>query len=89
MNIEEVKKAIMFGGFSNDELNSLTGAFKYARSTLVQEAKRSVKVGSCVKFTNRSGITYHGIVDKIKVKYVLVRSTAGLFNVPASMLETA
>jgi hypothetical protein len=34
-------------------------------------------------------MTYSGTVDKVKIKYILVRTNSGLFNVPANMLEVA
>jgi hypothetical protein len=43
-----------------------------------------------VKFTsNRNGLTYVGDVRKVKIKFVLVNTPGGLFNVPANMLEVA
>ena len=88
--IQQVNSAIMFGDFTNDELNSIISAIKFRRSQLTKEAKRSFMLGDSVKFTsNRNGVTYTGTVNKIKVKYILVRTSAGLFNVPANMLEAA
>jgi hypothetical protein len=34
-------------------------------------------------------MTYVGIVCKVKIKFVLVNTNGGLFNVPANMLEAA
>jgi hypothetical protein len=28
-------------------------------------------------------------VDKVKIKYILVKTSGGMFNVPANMLESA
>jgi hypothetical protein len=43
-----------------------------------------------VKFTSsRNGLTYVGTVDKVKIKYILVKTSGGMFNVPANMLESA
>ena len=90
LTIQEINKAIMFGKFSNEDLISIGEALKFNRAQLVKQVKRSVTLGSTVKFTsNRNGVTYVGSVEKIAVKYVTVRDSAsrGLWKVPASMLE--
>ena len=88
--IQQINSTIMFGNFSNVELNSILDAVKFARTQLTKQNKRAFMLGDTVKFTsNRNGITYTGTVNKIKIKYILVRTNAGLFNVPANMLEAA
>lgn len=94
MTIQEINQAIMYGKFTSDELNSIGEALKFNRAQLVRQVKRSVTIGSTVKFTsNRDGTTYVGTVEKIAIKYVTVRETnpksfaRGLWRVPASMLE--
>jgi hypothetical protein len=94
LTVQEINKAIMFGTFTSDELNSIGDALKFNRAQLVKQVKRSVTIGSTVKFTsNRNGMTYVGTVEKIAIKYVTVREnnsssfTRGLWKVPASMLE--
>ena len=78
----------MFGSFSNEELISIGDALKFNRAQLVKQVKRSVTLGSTVKFTsNRNGMTYVGSVEKIAIKYVTVSSTRGLWRVPANMLN--
>jgi hypothetical protein len=86
--IQQINSAIMFGNLSNVELNSIVDAVKYARAQMTKQQTRSLQIGDTVKFTsNRDGITYNGTVDKIKLKFVHVRTSRGLFNVPANMLE--
>lgn len=86
--IQQINSAIMFGNLTNVELNSIVDAVKYARAQLTKQQTRSLWVGDTVKFTsNRDGITYNGTVEKIKLKFVHVRTSRGLFNVPANMLE--
>ena len=88
MDIKEIRSAIMFGNLSNDEINSIVDAIKYARARMTKEKTRSFMLGDTVKFTsNRNGVTYTGTVNKIKIKYILVRTPNGMFNVPANMLE--
>ena len=94
LTIKEINQAIMYGSFTSEELNSIGEALKFNRAQLVRQVKRSVTIGSTVKFTsNRDGTTYVGTVEKIAIKYVTVRETnpksfaRGLWRVPASMLE--
>jgi hypothetical protein len=84
----EVRYAIQFSNFSNDQLNSLSEAIRYARSELVKDVKRELAVGANVSFTSsRSGKNVTGHVTKIAVKYVTVRTIEGLWKVPANMLS--
>jgi hypothetical protein len=88
--VQQVKQVIMFGDLSNDELNTIIEAVKYARVQMSKTKTRTFRVGDLVKFTsNRNGMTYNGTVDKVKIKNILVRTNAGLYNVPANMLEAA
>lgn len=88
MNIKDVNSAIISGIYTNDDLNSIVDAIKYARAQLTKQNKRAFQLGDRVKFTsNRNGLTYTGTVRKVKIKYILVNTPGGLFNVPANMLE--
>ena len=87
MDINQLKSAIMLNGYSNDELNSLGEAIKYARTQLGKEVKRSIRVGDKVQFTDtRIGYTHQGTVLKINIKYVQVSTNKGTYRVPANML---
>jgi hypothetical protein len=88
--IQQINSAIMFGNLSNAELESVISAVKFARASLTKQNKRAFQLGDTVKFTsNRNGLTYVGTVRKVKIKYILVNTNGGLFNVPANMLEAA
>jgi hypothetical protein len=88
--IQQINSAIMFGNLSNVELESVISAVKFARASLAKQNKRAFQPGDSVKFTsNRNGLTYVGTVNKVKIKFILVKTNAGLFNVPANMLEAA
>ena len=90
MNVKEINSAIMFGNLTNDELSSVIDAVKFARAQMTKQKTRTFKIGDSVKFTsNRNGLTYVGTVRKVKIKFVLVNTPGGLFNVPANMLEAA
>lgn len=86
--IQDVNSAIMFSDFTNDQLNSIIAAIKYRRAQITKQNKQAFQLGDSVKFTsNRNGLTYVGTVRKVKIKYILVNTPGGLFNVPANMLE--
>jgi hypothetical protein len=88
VDIKAINAAIVSGIYTNDDLNSIIGAIKYARSQLTKQNKRAFQLGDTVKFTsNRNGLTHVGIVRNVKIKYILVNTPGGLFNVPANMLE--
>ena len=88
MDVKEINSAIMFGNLTNDQLSTVIDAVKFARMQLTKQKTRAFVIGDRVKFTsNRNGMTYVGNVRKVKIKFVLVNTPGGLFNVPANMLE--
>jgi hypothetical protein len=90
MSIQTVNAEILAGNFTNEQLSSIIDAVKFARARLTQQNKRSLRLGTTVKFTStKTGITMQGTVDKIAIKYITVRTPQGLWRVPANMLETA
>jgi hypothetical protein len=90
LSIQDVNSAIMFGSFSNEQLESITSAVRYRRGQLGKETKRALAPDDVVRFTNpRSGRTHQGSVVKIKLKNVLVREGITMWNVPANMLTVA
>lgn len=88
-SLHDIRSSIISGQFSNVELDEIGQAIKFARSQLGQKNKGSLSKGTSVKFTDsRRGVTYNGVVEKVSVKNVLVRTTAGtVYKVPANMLE--
>jgi hypothetical protein len=90
LTIQEVNSAIIAGTFTNDQLSSMIDAIKYARAQLTKQKTRAFGIGDRVKFTsNRNGLTYVGTVNKVKIKFIIVNTPGGMFNVPANMLESA
>ena len=88
--IQDVNSAIMFGDFTNEQLNSIATAIKYRRAQLTKEKVRSFWNGDTVKFVHpKTGRVHHGVVAKVKIKYVTVREGNTNWNVPATMLEAA
>lgn len=86
--IQEINRAIIQGKFTNDELSSIIDAVKFNRSQLTRTVKRSLSLGDNVNFNStKLGRNVTGVVTKIAIKYVTVRTSAGLWKVPANMLE--
>ena len=87
--IQQVNEAIMFGNFTNEQLNSIVMALKYARAQMSKEKARSFVSGDKVRFSSR-GNTYFGVVERVKLKNAFVRvGNASRYNVPLNMLEAA
>ena len=90
LTIQQVNSAIMFGNFTNEQLNSIATAVKYRRAQLTKEKVRSFWNGDNVKFVHpKTGRTHFGVVAKVKIKFVTVREGNTNWNVPANMLEAA
>ena len=92
MNIKEINTAIMHGDFTNEQLNSIGDAIRFARAQLIARNKMILSVGANVKFTSSSRGTLIGTVEKINRKFVIVRETGkafGNWKVPANMLQAA
>ncbi len=87
MDIKQINSAIMFGTWTDIELRSMIDAVKWNRAQLTQQTKRSLRIGDNVNFTStKHGRNVTGVVTKIAIKYVTVRTIEGLWKVPANML---
>ena len=89
LSITEINHAIMFGDLTNDQLNSVVEAIKFARGRLIKNNIWTMCLGDKVKFVNRRGQTEVGSVVKIAKKYVSVKVGMTQWRVPANMLEKA
>lgn len=90
LSIQDVNSAIMFGSFSNEQLDSIVMAVKYRRAQVAKETKRALVLGDIVKFVNpRSGRTHQGNVVKIAIKNIKVKEGFTTWNVPANMIQKA
>ena len=93
MNIKQINTAIMQGDFTNEELNSIGDAIRFARAQLVVRNKSALTIGSNVKFTSSTKGTISGVVKKINRKFIIVDSSKpgsfinSVWRVPANMLE--
>lgn len=88
--IQKINSSIMFGEFTNDQLDSIIAAVKFARNQIAKQNKNAFVKGSKVKFTShRTGQTVIGEVTEVKRKFIHVRSGFTNWRVPANMLQAA
>ena len=89
MNIKQINTAIMQGDLTNEELNSIGDAIRFARAQLVVRNKSVLTIGSNVKFTSSTRGTISGVVKKINRKFIIVDQPGQFrsWKVPANMLE--
>ncbi len=88
MNITQINTAILQGNFTNDQLTSIVDAVKFAKARLSEQNKRALRIGDNVNFTSsKTGQNVTGVVVKIAIKYVTVKTVQGLWRVPANMLS--
>jgi ASC-1-like (ASCH) protein len=89
-SIQDVNSAIMFGSFTNEQLDSILAAVKYRRAQIGRDTRRSIMMGDVVRFTHpKTGRTHQGNVVKINIKNVKVKEGFTTWNVPANMLTVA
>ena len=91
--IQDINSTIISGAFTDEQLNSIAMAIKFARNQLAQKNKFTLRKGSSVKFvSSRSGQTILGTVEKVNRKFVIVKENGkafgGNWRVPANMLES-
>lgn len=87
MKISTINSAIMSGTWTNTELSSMIDAVKWARAQLGKTSIRSLSIGDNVSFDSiKLGRNVTGVVTKIAIKYVTVKTATGLWKVPANML---
>ena len=68
-------------------IDSVVEAVKMRRNQLHFSDAQSLRVGDKVSFNGRRGVVEKAVVEKIKIKNVLVRTTSGTrWNVPGSHL---
>jgi len=88
MNIDRINSAIIQGNLTNDELTTVIEAVKYARSRLQKQVKNALMIGDNVNFTSsKTGQNVTGVVTKIAIKFVTVKTLQGAWRVPANMLS--
>ena len=90
MSVNHIVTELMSGTLTNDDIEQVTQALKYARAQVGREVKRQLAPGASVKFYHpKQNFCIAGTVNRIKQKYVLVDTPQGRYNVPANLLEPA
>tara|TARA_Y100001973_G_C5193484_1_gene332553 strand:+ start:2151 stop:2456 length:306 start_codon:yes stop_codon:yes gene_type:complete len=85
MSVKKTIEAIQ--QMDSEDLNSIITAIKLRRNQLHFRDAQSFKVGDRVSFNGRHGAVLKGTIEKVKIKYILVRTDAGQrWNVPGSHL---
>lgn len=93
ININDINHTIIAGNFTDDQLNSIAMAIKFARNQMIKKNTGSLVIGTKVKFiSSRSGATVFGTVEKVNRKFIIVRENSfntlgGSWKVPANMLS--
>jgi len=88
MDTAEITRGIINGNYTNDELNLIIEAVKFARSKNARTAACTLRPGQAVKFMGRRGLVI-GTLEKVKIKNATVVTGTGRWNVPLAMLEAA
>ncbi len=87
MKVQDINSAIISGIYTNDDLNSIINAIKFARTQLTKQQARALRVGDQVRFSSR-GNTFFGTIERVKLKNAFVKvGMSSRFNVPLNMLE--
>jgi len=90
MSVNQIVSELMSGTLTNDDIEQVAQALKYARAQVGKTIKRQLSPGVSVRFYHpKKNFYIAGTVDRIKQKYVLVNTAQGRYNVPANLLETA
>lgn len=86
MNVRDILVGIRNSDLSNDDLNLIIEAVKFARTQNGRKAARTLRIGQQVSFNGRNGPVV-GNLAEIKIKKAIVVSGMTRWNVPLSMLE--
>ena len=88
MDIKQVNEAIIFGQFTDVELNSILDAVRFRRTSMQKRMKCMLSQGQRVRWTSaRRGIPAEGEILKIGHKFATVQEGSRLWRVPMNMLE--
>ena len=90
MNVNQIVAELMSGSLTNEDIEKVAQALKYARAQVGKTVKRQLQPGVSVKFYHpKQNFYIAGTVNRIKQKYILVDTAQGRYNVPANLLEIA
>jgi Tfp pilus assembly protein FimT len=86
-----ISRNIINGQFTNDELNKIAEAVRFARANIVKTNIATIRAGASVQFTSsKTGKNVTGEVAKVGRKFLLIREHGVSYNnwrVPANMVE--
>ncbi len=90
MSVDQIITELMSGTLTNEDIEQVAQALKYARAQVGRQVKRQLTPGVSVKFYHpKKNFYIAGTVNRIKQKYILVDTPQGRYNVPANLLEVA
>ena len=89
MNCEDLMKEIIAGRWTNEEIDNLVAAVRFACEFKAKEAKASLRVGHKATFKDRSGKTLVGVVSKINNKSILIFVDGARWRVSPSLVSAA
>lgn len=90
MTVSQIVTELMSGSLTNEDIEKVAQALKYARAQVGKTVKRQLSPGVSVKFYHpKQNFYIAGTVNRIKQKYILVDTAQGRYNVPANLLEVA
>ena len=89
--INEINQTIISGSFTNEQLDSIIMAVKFARNQITAKNRGQMVIGTQVKFTHpKTGKELSGDVIKVARKFITVKTgVASTWRVPANMLDFA
>ena len=89
MSVNQIVTELMSGALTNDDIEQVSQALKYARAQVAKTIRRQLTPGDSVKFYHpKQNFYIAGTVNRVKQKYILVDTAQGRYNVPANLLET-
>jgi phage gpG-like protein len=88
MDFSQIVNSINNTSLTNQQLDEIAQAVKYARAQLASRVSRSLSEGDTVQFrSNKNGRTISGTLESIKIKNAIVATPLGRYRVPMNMLE--
>jgi len=88
MDFLQIVNSINNTSLTNQQLDEIAQAVKYARAQLASRVSRSLRPGDTVQFrSNRNQQVYKGTLESIKIKNAIVQTALGKYRVPMNMLE--
>ena len=85
----DILLSIRNGKLSEDELQLVVEAVRVARQRNAATVVRTLRVGDSVKFSSQKRGEFVGTLMKVNIKKAIVKTSAGQWNVPLSMLSPA